>query len=215
MPGLAASPDIFQYIELPAPQFQMHYLDWFVPGPGMDLSQYARKLAGEVVHPDPVLVGVSFGGMVVQEMAQYLKPRRVIIISSIKCVEEMPRRLLVARYTYLHRLLPTGMINNLEILTRFAFGDVVKKRLKLYERYLGMRDKAYLDWSIDQIVNWDRKDPVPGLIHIQGDKDAVFPMTHISNCIPVCGGTHTMIIHRHKWFNERLPAIILQGDGSN
>lgn len=213
MPGLAASPSIFQYIALPPETFEVHHLDWFLPEPGMDLQEYARRMAEKVAQPDPVLVGVSFGGMLVQEMAQYLSPRRVIIISSIKCQEEMPRRLLVARYTQLHKLLPTGMINNLEVLTRFAFGDMVKKRLKLYERYLGMRDKGYLDWAIDQIVRWDRKQPLPGLVHIHGDRDVVFPMTYIAGCLQVPGGTHTMIIHRHKWFNERLPAIILQGEG--
>ena len=214
MPGLAASPDIFQYIQLPSAQFEVHMLDWISPEPQMDLGSYARKMAEQVEHPDPVLIGVSFGGMLVQEMTGFLNPRKVIIISSIKNVDEMPRRLVVARYTKLHKLLPTGVVNNLEILTRFAFGDMVKKRLKLYERYLGMRDKAYLDWAIDQIVHWDRREPVKGLVHIHGDRDVVFPISHIGNCQVLKEGTHTMIIHRYKWFNERLPAIILQDEGS-
>lgn len=210
MPGLAASPDIFEYIKLPPQEFEMHYLDWFLPGPGMSLKEYARQMAAQVTSPDPVLVGVSFGGMLVQEMMPYLNPRKVIIISSIKCLSEMPRRLLLARYTKLHKLLPTGMINNVEVLARFAFGDPVRRRLELYERYLGMRDKSYLDWSIDRIVHWDREQPEAGLVHIHGERDSVFPMGYIGPCLAVPGGTHTMIIHRHKWFNERLPAIILQ-----
>ena len=214
MPGLAASPDIFEYIKLPRETFEMHYLDWFPPKPGMTLKEYARQMALSIRHPNPVLVGVSFGGMLVQEMVSYLNPKKVIIVSSIKCQEEMPRRLLLARYTKLHRLLPTGMINNVEVLSRFAFGDPVRKRLELYERYLGLRDKSYLDWSIDQIVHWERKQPEPGLVHIHGEKDAVFPMAYIGPCLSVPGGTHTMIIHRHKWFNERLPAIILQDAGT-
>lgn len=214
MPGLAASPDIFQYIKLPASQFQMHFLDWVLPEPEMGLGEYARRMASQITHPKAVLIGVSFGGMLVQEMDHYLDTRKVIIISSIKCVDEMPRRLVVARYTKLHRLLPTGVINNLEVLTRFAFGDMVKKRLKLYERYLGMRDKVYLDWAIDQIVHWERRKSVAGLVHIHGDRDAVFPIGHIRDCITIKDGTHTMIIHRYKWFNERLPAIILQDEGS-
>jgi hypothetical protein len=52
------------------------------------------------------------------------------------------------------------------------------------------------------------------LVHIHGDKDAVFPYTYIGACIRVPGGTHTMIIHRYKWFNERLPAIILEDRSS-
>jgi hypothetical protein len=77
-----------------------------------------------------------------------------------------------------------------------------------------MRDKEYLDWALEAIVNWDRETPEPGLIHIHGDQDAVFPMSHLGPCLCVEGGTHTMIIHRYKWFNERLPGIILEEAGS-
>jgi pimeloyl-ACP methyl ester carboxylesterase len=214
MPGLAASPKIFEYIDLPPAQFEVHHLDWFLPSPGMELAEYARIMAEKVPHKDPVLIGVSFGGMLIQEMARYLNPRKLIVISSIKCRQEMPRRLLLARYTSLHKLLPTGVVHNLETLTRFAFGDAVRKRLKLYERYLGIREKSYLDWALDAIVHWDREEPEPGLVHIHGDQDAVFPMTHLGACLAVEGGTHTMIIHRYKWFNEQLPAIILDEAGS-
>lgn len=214
MPGLAASPKIFEYIQLPSSQFEVHLLDWFPPSADMNLTDYAKVMATKVTHNAPVLIGVSFGGMLVQEMARFLKPRKIIVISSIKCRQEMPKRLLLARYTSFHKLLPTGVIDNLETLTRFAFGDAVRKRLKLYERYLGIRDKNYLDWALDAIVHWDREEPEPGLVHIHGDQDAVFPMSHLGSCLSVEGGTHTMIIHRYKWFNEQLPAIILDEAGS-
>lgn len=214
VPGLAASPDIFEHIRLPEERFECRYLEWFVPEPGMTLREYAARMARQIAHPAPVLIGVSFGGMLVQELAEFVQPARVIIISSIKSRYEMPRRLLVARYTKLHKLLPTRLVNNVEVLARYAFGDPVGKRLRLYDRYLAMRDIAYLDWAIDRIVHWDREEPLPGLVHIHGDQDAVFPFPCIGPCITVPGGTHTMIIHRHRWFNERLPAIILQDRSS-
>ena len=210
MPGLAASPDIFEHLRLPEAEFEPFFLEWHIPVAGTSLQDYARQMAQNVTHPDPVLVGVSFGGMLVQEMAAFLNARKVIIISSIKTRKEMPRRLLVARYTKLHKLLPTSLLNNVEVLSRYAFGDPVNKRLKLYEKYLAVRDKRYLDWAIDQIVNWERDTALSGLVHIHGEKDAIFPIQYIGECIRVRGGTHTMIIHRYKWFNERLPAIILQ-----
>ncbi|HSR60149.1 MAG TPA: alpha/beta fold hydrolase [Robiginitalea sp.] len=214
VPGLAASPDIFEHIRLPEDRFECHFLAWFPPDPAMTLRQYAARMAEEISHPAPVLIGVSFGGMLVQEMAEFVHPRRIIIISSIKCRQEMPRRLLLARYTRLHKLLPTSLVNQLELLTRFAFGDPVKKRLELYQRYLAMRDTAYLDWAIDRIVNWEREESLPGLVHLHGDRDPVFPFAYLGPCIRVPGGTHTMIIHRFRWFNERLPAIILQDRSS-
>ncbi|NND16839.1 MAG: alpha/beta hydrolase, partial [Eudoraea sp.] len=155
-------------------------------------------------------IGVSFGGVLVQEMARHISTRKVIIISSVKQKKEMPRRLIFAKYTKAHKLLPTGIVNNMELLAKYAFGETVTKRLDLYERYISIRNKAYLDWAIDQMVHWDQREYDPGIIHIHGDKDAVFPFQYIKDCIPVEKGTHTMIIHRYKWFNEHLPTIILE-----
>ena len=210
MPGLAASSKIFEFIELPSETFEMHYLEWFLPDRGMSFEAYARKMVRQIEFEQAVLVGVSFGGMLVQEMAKYTPVRKVIIISSIKMKSEKPKRLIFAKYTKVHRLLPTGLVNNVELLAKYAFGEVVTKRLSLYEQYLSIRDKYYLDWSIDQLVHWNQASYDPDLVHIHGDKDAVFPVGPIKDYILVKGGTHTMILHRFKWFNERLPTIILE-----
>jgi hypothetical protein len=210
MPGMAASPSIFKDIRLPEETFESFWLEWFVPDKGMTLEEYALIMCKSIRHADPVLIGVSFGGFIVQEMARHMKARKVIIISSVKQSSELPRRLLFARFTKIHKLLPTGLVNNVEILSKYAFGENLGKRLKLYEQYLSMRDTTYIDWSINQIVNWTQNEPLAGLVHIHGEKDAVFPIQYIKNCITVKNGTHTMIIHRYKWFNERLPAIILE-----
>ncbi|MCE2611834.1 alpha/beta hydrolase [Flavobacteriaceae bacterium D16] len=210
MPGLAASSRIFEFIELPSETFEIHYLEWFLPDHGMSFEAYARKMVAQIEHDKSVLIGVSFGGMLVQEMAKFISPRKIIIISSIKQKSELPKRLLFAKYTKVHRLLPTGLVNNVELLAKYAFGETVNKRLSLYEQYLSLRDKYYLDWSIDKIVHWEQNTYHPDLVHIHGDKDAVFPVGPISDYIPVKGGTHTMILHRFKWFNERLPTIILE-----
>ena len=156
------------------------------------------------------MIGVSFGGLLVQEMAKCMPAKKVIIISSVKQKAELPKRMLFAKYTKVHKLLPTGLVNNVELLAKYAFGETVTKRLALYEQYLSIRDKYYIDWAIDQMVNWSQTEHRSDLIHIHGEKDAVFPIQNIRNCISVEKGTHAMIIHRYKWFNERLPTIILE-----
>ena len=214
MPGMAANPSIFDGIKLPADRFEVHKLHWFVPDKGMSLETYARKMCTKINHGNPVLIGVSFGGMLVQEMAKFCHPQKTIIVSSVKSHNELPKRMIFAKYTKAHKLLPTGLVNNVELLAKYAFGEKVTKRLDLYEKYLSIRDKRYIDWSLDQIVNWKQLEPPKNLVHIHGEKDAVFPIMNINNCITVKNGTHTMIIHRAKWFNEQLPAIILDKGSS-
>lgn len=210
MPGLAASSTIFEKIELPTALFEVFLLDWFVPLENETLKSYAKRMAEKVNHENPVLIGVSFGGILVQEMAQFLNPKKVIIISSVKSNTELPKKMKWAKITSAYKLMPTGLLSNVEVLSKYAFGNLVKERVKIYKRYLTMNDKYYLDWAIEQVVLWDRVEIDPKIIHIHGDNDSVFPSQNIKNFIKVKDGTHIMILNRYKWFNENLPAIILQ-----
>jgi len=208
MPGLAANPSIFDGIHLDEKQFKLIKLDWHIPSKGISLEDYAKEMCERISHQNPVLLGVSFGGLLVQEMARLITTRKVIVVSCVKTETEFPKKMLFAKYTKIHKLLPTGLVTNVELVAKYAFGETVTKRLDLYEKYLSVRDKYYIDWAIDQIVNWEQESPPENLIHIHGDKDPVFPINKIKNCITVKNGTHTMIIHRAKWFNEHLPTLI-------
>lgn len=212
MPGLAASPAIFERIVLPDERFEMHLLEWKIPLENESLLEYAQRMAQEVTEPLPVLIGVSFGGVLVQEMAAFLNPKKVIIISSVKTQDEIPLRLRIARTTKAYKLIPTALLQNIEVLNKFSFGAVVQQRLKLYEKYLSVRDKAYLEWAIEQMLLWNRTEADPKVIHIHGDADEVFPKKYLHNFIPVKGGTHIMILSKYRWLNENLPKIILAED---
>ena len=210
MPGLAASSLIFERIDLPKNQFEMHLLDWELPLPKESLRAYAERMAKLVVHSNPVLIGVSFGGVLVQEMAQFLEVKKLIIISSVKTNLEVPLRMKFAKSTKVYKLLPTGWLQNVELLAKYSFGNAIKRRLKLYEKYLSMREKVYLDWAIEQILLWNRTVPDKNVVHIHGDIDEVFPVKNIHNYIEVKGGTHIMILSKYRWMNENLPKIILE-----
>jgi alpha/beta superfamily hydrolase len=211
MPGLAASPTIFERIQLPIDLFEMHLLEWEIPLEQESLQAYAKRMAQKVTHENVVLVGVSFGGILVQEMKAFLQPKKVIIISSVKANTEFPRRFKIAKTTKAYKLIPTQLFENIESLMKFSFGSsIIKQRLVLYEKFLAVRNKHYLDWSIEQIINWERKDIDPEIIHIHGDADEVFPPKYIKEFIPVKGGTHIMILSKYKWLNENLPKIILE-----
>lgn len=209
MPGLAASSLIFERIVLPDSLFEVRLLDWELPIANESLKDYAKRIAEKITASNPVLIGVSFGGILVQEMAAFLNPLKVIIISSVKSNIEFPRRMKIAKTTKAYKLIPTSIFSNMEKLSAFSFGKSIAHRLKLYERYLSVRDVHYLDWAIERIVLWDRTQVDPNVIHIHGDADEVFPIQYIKNCIVVKGGTHIMILSKYKWLNENLPAIIL------
>jgi pimeloyl-ACP methyl ester carboxylesterase len=209
MPGLAASATIFERIALPEDIFEIHLLEWEIPLKNESLAGYAQRIAKKIKHESPVLIGVSFGGILVQEMAKYIDARKVIIISSVKSNLEFPRRLKIAKTTKAYKLIPMSLILNLENLAKFSFGEKMNHRLKLYEKFLSVRDIGYLQWAVEKVVLWDRVVADERVIHIHGDLDDVFPMRCVTDCIVVKGGTHIMILNKYRWLNANLPGLIL------
>ena len=207
MPGMAASPKIFEYLKLPK-NFEIHLLSWIPPLKDESLTNYAKRMCKRVVHKNPILLGVSFGGILVQEMAKHIFVKKIIIISSIKAKEELPLPMIVAKRTNVHKLLPTKLIENIEYLTIFAFGKGIKKRVALYQKYLSERNSEYLNWAINALVNWDQNKFSDKLIHIHGDSDTVFPVKNLINPFIKIKGGHAIIITESIWFNTELPAIL-------
>jgi hypothetical protein len=209
MPGLAASSAIFERIELPGEVVEIHLLEWEIPLPQESLSDYAKRIADKITHKMPVLIGVSFGGILVQEIAVHIKARKVIIISSVRSNLEFPRRLKLAKTTKAYKLIPMTLILNLENLAKFSFGERINQRIKLYEKFLSVRDIGYLEWAVEKVILWDRTEIDESVVHIHGDLDDVFPIKNIKNCIVVKGATHILILSKYKWLNAHLPQIIL------
>lgn len=210
MPGLAASTAIFEKIALPEDAFEMLLLEWEIPLDNESLADYAKRITKKIKHKNPVLIGVSFGGILVQEMAKYIDTRKVIIISSVKSNLEFPRRMKIAKTTKAYKLIPMNLILNIENLAKFSFGEKVNQRIELYKKFLSVRDIRYLNWAVEQIILWNREIVDENIIHIHGDADDVFPIKYIKNSIVVKGGTHIMILNKYKWMNENLPSIILK-----
>ena len=207
MPGMAANSKIFEFIKLPK-NFKLHYLEWYQPEANDDLSSYVNRLSKKIHGQNIILVGQSFGGIIVQEISKIINVKKVIIVSSVKSRHELPLMMQLSKKTKAYKLLPLNWIDDFESLVTFVFGPMIKKRISLYRKYLSFRDENYLKWAIHQIVNWEQNKPYKNTIHIHGTHDLVFPSIYIKNAIFVKGGNHAMILRKASWFNENLPKLI-------
>ena len=209
MPGMAASPKIFEFISLPKP-IKIHLLSWIPPLKDEPLTDYAIRMCERVTQTNPILLGVSFGGVLVQEMSKYLPGCQVVIVSSIKSKDELPLSMKMAKKTNAHKLLPMQWINNLDNLSLFVFGDGIQRRLALYQKYLSERNPDYLSWAIDSLVNWDKTEVSKNIIHIHGEKDTVFPIKNLLHPFMKIKGGHAAIITQAHWLNKELSKILLK-----
>jgi pimeloyl-ACP methyl ester carboxylesterase len=209
VPGLAAGSEIFRNIHFPE-NYEIHILEWLIPEKDEHLDVYSKRMAAGVKEKNAILIGVSFGGVVVQEMSEFLKLKKLIIISSVKSQEELPLRMKVASLTKAYKLIPTSLVLSVEDLTKFSIGPKTKKRLSLYQEYLHVRDKQYLDWALEKMITWDRKEAIKNIIHIHGEDDMVFPIKYIKGCEVIKGGTHIMILNKGREISKKLLDIFEQ-----
>jgi esterase/lipase len=149
MPGMAASSSIFERIHLPTETFEMHLLEWVLPNKNESLNEYAKRMAKNIKHENVILVGVSFGGILVQEMRPFVNPKKVIVISSIKSNAELSRQMKVVKSTKAYKLIPTKLFENIEFLAKFTYGTSVLKQNLRFKSHTNCSDFVSLTTCID------------------------------------------------------------------
>ncbi len=209
MPGLAASPKIFEHIRMPKDRYELHFLEWLLPDtPNETLENYCKRLSEKITHKNPVLIGVSFGGMIVQELGKIIPTQKIVVISSIKSNIEKPKHFIFMQITRFYKLFPSGRISKMNGFPTFGLSKSLKRKLDLYNKYLGVRDKKYLDWAVYHVLHWEKEKELNNLIHIHGSEDEIFPIKYIKNSIIIEGGTHAMIITKAKKISSTLEQLV-------
>jgi len=202
-PGLGAGSKIFEHISLPKESFEIHLLEWKIPlSFNESLQEYAKRMCEDVKHENPILLGVSFGGILVQEMSKIISVEKIILVSSIKSNDEFPNRLKIIQTTKVYKLFPTKIAENIDAYTKYFLGDFLKKRADLYKMYLSVRNADYMKWAIYHVLHWHQENAPENILHIHGTDDHVFPIKYIKNCITIENGTHTMILLKAKSISE-------------
>lgn len=209
VPGLAAGPEIFENLNLPEDKYELHYLEWKTPlALEETIANYAMRMSDDVKDKNPVLVGVSFGGIMVQEMSKYIEAKKIIIISSVKHHNELPKRFQMVKFTKAYKVFPTKVVSNFEDYAQYFLGKSLKKRADIYKKYLSVRNQLYLNWSIRNVIKWEQNLATENIVHIHGVKDKVFPIKNIKNCIKIEGANHVMIITKAKKISKIIDEVL-------
>ena len=207
--GFAADRRVFSGIDFRG--HSVHFVDWIVPVPDESIEAYAARLRAAILHDAPVLLGLSFGGMMCIEIAKLIPTEKVIIVSSVKTRHELPRWMPVTGRLQLDRLLPLKSFELIKPIEDYNLGLEGPEERTLVEEYRDRLDPVYANWAIPQILNWENE-WVPGnIVHIHGKKDHIFPIRRIHADHVVEDGGHFMIMNRAASINPTLRRILDNG----
>jgi pimeloyl-ACP methyl ester carboxylesterase len=207
IPGLGADTRVYDNIDLS--EHEVICVDWIEPNKTDTLATYSQKLIFQYhITQESVVIGNSLGGMVAIEIAKIIPIEKVILISSIKTVDEAPWYFSLLRAIPFYKPIPGKAFNSMEFLIKPFFGHMNEADNWLFRDMLKSSSPVFLKWAMDAVLKWDNKVIPPNVIQITGDKDLVFNYKRIKGAIIVKGGTHIMIFEKAKEINKILKRIL-------
>lgn len=194
--GLGADERVFQFLDLP--EVEKVFVRWLAPAPREPLADYCRRLLAQFDLTEPLnLVGISFGGIVCQEIARLVPCRRVVIISSVKNPAEMGWQLRLVARSKIYRAVPAVLLKWSNLLTaNYYFGVESQAEAALLRQIIQDTDPGFLRWAIAEIMAWRAAPPRPHVAHLHGGRDRIFPAAPIRNATVIPDGGHFMVVNR-------------------
>jgi pimeloyl-ACP methyl ester carboxylesterase len=186
----------------------LHFLKWILPVPNESLSSYASRMTGQIKEDRPVILGLSFGGMIAVEMAKQIAVEKLILISTVKTSNEIPRWMRIAGTLNLHKLIPIKTNRFTEKADDRRMGIETDEEKNFVDYYRKKADRKYIDWAIDQILNWRNSWVPENTFHIHGEHDRMFPLRNIQATHVIKNGTHIMILNRAQEISECIEQIV-------
>lgn len=212
IPGLGASIRIFEYLRF-TENAEIHFLEWISPlNSQEDIRSYADRMAKSISGENIILIGVSFGGVIAQEIARFRDVEKIVLISSIKSSKELPMRLKWIKYSKLYYLAPLLSYIKFDSGRLSVPGKLLKRKVYLYARYMCIKDKMYLLWATRQMLYWKEQASEIPLIHIHGSKDQIFPVRNLSDFIEIKDGSHAMILTKSRNISKIINKILEEND---
>jgi pimeloyl-ACP methyl ester carboxylesterase len=211
--GLAANAKVFVHQKYAFPQLEVP--NWPVPNNLDTLDSYCQRLAESLPTDRPIIIGgASFGGIIALHVAEFLKPKAVLLIGSICSPKELPKYARWARpFRKLVRLFPVRAVQWL--LAPLASNMAHRFLPLICELVRQLRDSnpQVFRWSVERILDWQREPRVScPIFHIHGRNDRVLPLRYTTADRIVEGGGHLISLTHPDEINEFIRQSV-KGEG--
>ena len=203
MSGLGADERVFQRLVFLG--FSTTFIKWLVPHDSETIEQYARRLLCQITTTKPILIGLSFGGIIAVEIAKQIDTEKIILISSAKTRNEIPFYYRFVGQLRLHKLLSAKLLKSSNFITNWFFGTTSSEFAKqVLKQVLIDTDPTFLKWAIDKIVCWTNITQPQNIFHIHGANDRIIPLKFVKCNVTIKNGGHLMILNMEEELNKIL-----------
>ena len=202
IPGLGADHRVFKNLDFQG--IPHTTIEWIVPIEKETLVAYSQRLIAQIKHPNPILIGMSLGGMIAVEFSKIISTTQVVIISCLKSRKEMPFYFKVAAWCGLQKLFTKKRLLASLSIFYWLFGLSTPSEKSLLNKFIADTDEHYLLWAINALVHWEGKATTTPIFHIHGDNDRIIPVSSVAADAVIKGGGHFMILNKATEISQLL-----------
>lgn len=187
--GLGADKRVFKNLII---QYETHFIHWITPLERESLKDYVSRLSSPIEFDENYgFIGVSFGGIIAIEMAKILKPKLVILISSVQTSDQLPKIQIILGRTGILSLFPQSLFRIPNSILNFIFGA---KDKALLHQIVADTNPSFIKWALISLVNWRNDIKCPNTIRIHGTNDLLIPLK--GEAIKIEKGGHFMVVDK-------------------
>jgi hypothetical protein len=192
--GLGADYRLFQNLAVPG--YTIVPLPWLPIDPADTLPSFAMKMAKQIPEANPIILGLSFGGMLATEIGKQVQASKIFLISSAKTNAELGYRSALLQWISKKELIPASMFNRPFSLLLHMLGADTAADKAFLSRIISEANTTFVRRAIHLILHWKNDSYPPIITHIHGTKDLIISPRHIKADYWIEGGSHIMIYNR-------------------
>ncbi len=179
------------------------HLSWIENEPDETLESYALRMADWITRKNPILIGLSFGGIVAQEIAAIRPVEKIVLISTIKSQMEKPWYFKLASRWRLIDMIPETLLKSPNTFVYFAFSLQTREEKRMLKQCIEQSSPVHIKWAMKQVVDWPSTVHKTPIFHIHSKRDRIFPIKTI-NFDALINGGHFAIYTNADELNEVL-----------
>ncbi len=207
-PGEGSDERIFSKIHFDS-NYRVVHIVLPTPVKGTTMQQYAKIISSQIdTNGKYIFIGVSLGGMLCCELADYMQPEKIIIISSAKSCKELPFRYTFQKLVPLNKIVPKSWIKSGARFLQPLVEPDRKLHAAVFNSMLDSKNPDYYKRTVDMILNWNRKKSSDNIIHIHGTNDHTIPVKNVKADFKIKDGSHMMALTRGEEINLLIHKIL-------
>lgn len=192
--GLGADEKVFSKLTLVG--CELVFLPWFMPQHNESIQDYARRMSLRIQEERPVVLGVSYGGMVAIEISKLLELEKLILVSSVTTKYALPWWMRASGKLQLHKLVQPRPHPLFYPIENYFLGTSSKSEKRMANQFRKHVDGRFVQWAINEIVTWSNVTKPANYVQIHGTGDKLFPVHKSEAAYLIKGGGHFMIYNR-------------------